>query len=319
MTSNVQNRPQAIIAYLGITMKEWLDMCKKKPELATLTPETIKRHSEQNSLALECSKEDWVRLCKSAPQLLEVNTDTLVQHKQENSEALHVTPKTWVRMCRHEPALLFINKETILDGMQANAKALGVTEEKWHRACLRRPALLVYKSDTLLKKVQMFVDYVKEPKKLVDAYAKTPEHQKRILSSAKGRVLCPKKVVEQFVKHPIAFLMSPEKTAYIFTYLSNEMKNFAVKADESAIFSYLDLSVEKLNLHHIYACRVRHQKKTVGMYHLAGAPLEVMKHELKTVAGVKADGDTQTLIDSYVKNCPMVQRARRILGKGTCR
>ena len=302
MVINMQAREQEIISMLGITAAEWCSMCAKKPELATLLPETIKRHLDENIQAMGCDKKDWVRACKKAPQLLELNKKTLEQHRDENSKVLGIPPEQWWSLCNQEPALVVTNQVTLAKSLYANAQALKVSKDDWLAACLRRPALLVYKPETLTQKVQAFIEYVKEPKKLIQAHKKLPESAKVMLAHAPGRVLAEKDVIAAFMDHPLAFLFSAEKSAYAFTHLSVAMKDNRVTNEESAIFAHLDVSPEKFMLHDLYACLLRHQKKPVSLYHLASASVNEMREKFKTLPGINT-ATTQTMIDTYP--CPL--------------
>jgi hypothetical protein len=173
---------------------------------------------------------------------------------------------------------------------------------------LQRAALLLYTPQTLLKKIYRFTRYLADPESLEKKYRKIPEYARPIIKKAPKRVPLIDYTTRQFVQHPILLICSPEKLAYSYILLSEEMKNFKINADEGALYSYLNTSAERLALGHYYACWAKHQGREVGMYHLAGASEEEIKKVMEKVPGVVADKGRKTMMDTYLKNCPLIKK-----------
>ena len=308
LPSTIKTRAKQICGDLGLEEADWKKACRKQPELLSLLPKAIKSHADENSKALGYTLEEWVKVCKKAPQLFEVKSETLTRHASENMKLLDIDLEKWRKLCKQEAALAITNRDTLERTMAINARALDVTPEQWRDCCLERGALLLYRPQVLLQKIHRFTGYLARPESLLKAYKKIPEYARAIVKKAPRRV--PELIdytTRRFVQHPILLICSPEKLAYSYIMLSEEMKSFGSTLNEADLYSYLNTSAERLALGHYYACWAKRQGREVGLYHLAGASEEEIEKVLGKVPGVVTNQGRKVMMDTYAQNCPILK------------
>ena len=306
LPSVIKARAQQVCSDLGIKTKDWKKACRRQPELLTLLPQGIKTHADENAKALGYTFADWVKVCKKAPQLFEVSKDTLVRHADENMKLLDIDLEKWRKLCKQEAALAITNRDTLAKTMAINAGALDVMPEQWRDCCLERAALLLYRPQRLLHKIQAFTGYLAAPESLLKVYKKVPEYARPIIKEAPKRI--PPLIdytTRRFVQHPILLICSPEKLAYSYIMLTEEMKNFNSEVNEGDLYAYLNTSAERLALGHYYACWAKRQGRKVGLYHLAGASEEEIRKAFEKAPGVATNKGRKVMMDTYAQNCPL--------------